>query len=62
LTRENVMKQAATFDDLRVDMLRPGIGVSTAPDDYNLFKRFQLVRFDGKSLQRLAPRDMRGWP
>jgi branched-chain amino acid transport system substrate-binding protein len=54
LTRENVMKQAATFNDLRVDMLRPGIGVSTSPDDYNLFKRFQLVRFDGKSLRPLG--------
>jgi branched-chain amino acid transport system substrate-binding protein len=54
LTRENIMKHAAAFNDLRVDMLRPGISVSTSPDDYNLFKRFQLVRFDGKSLRPLG--------
>lgn len=50
LTRENVMKQAARFHDLHVGMLRPGIGVSTSPQDYSMFKRFQLVRFDGKSM------------
>ena len=49
-TRENVMKQASGFHDLHVGMLRPGIGVSTSPQDYSMFKRFQLVRFDGKAL------------
>jgi ABC-type branched-subunit amino acid transport system substrate-binding protein len=54
LTRENVMRQAADLHDLHVDMLRPGMRVSTSPDDYNLFNRFQLVRFDGKSLRPLG--------
>ncbi|MGO8919893.1 MAG: ABC transporter substrate-binding protein [Stellaceae bacterium] len=54
LTRENVMRQAAAFHDQHVDMLRPGIGVSTSPDDYSLFNRFQLVRFDGTSLLPLG--------
>jgi hypothetical protein len=38
----------------RVDMLRAGISVSTSPDDYSMFKRFQLVRFDGKSLRPIG--------
>jgi branched-chain amino acid transport system substrate-binding protein len=54
LTRENVMRQAASLHDLRVDMLRPGIGVRTSPEDYRLFNRFQLVRFDGTALHPLG--------
>ena len=33
LTRENVMKQAASFQDLKLPMLLPGITVSTSADD-----------------------------
>jgi branched-chain amino acid transport system substrate-binding protein len=35
LTHENVMKQAANFQKLRVPMLLPGITVSTSPTDYH---------------------------
>jgi hypothetical protein len=34
LTRENVMKQAASIDDLKLPMLLPGITVSTSADDF----------------------------
>ncbi len=50
LTRANVMKQAASFHDLRVAMLQPGITVNTSPDDYNMFKTLQMLMFDGTHL------------
>jgi len=47
LTRENVMKQAASIHDLRLPMLLPGITVSTSADDYAPIKQMQLQKFDG---------------
>jgi len=46
LTRANVMAQAANLD-MEVPMLRPGIRVKTAPDDFYPVKDKHLVRFDG---------------
>jgi hypothetical protein len=34
LTRENVMKQAASLKGLKLPMLLPGITINTGPDDY----------------------------
>ena len=47
LTRENVMKQAASLKNFQVPMVIPGILANTGPDDYALFKAMQLVKFDG---------------
>jgi branched-chain amino acid transport system substrate-binding protein len=47
LTRENVMKQAASISDLKLPMLLPGIMVSTGADDYAPIKQMQLEKFDG---------------
>ena len=47
LTRENVMKQAASIHDLRLPMLLPGITVSTSADDFAPVKQMQLMKFDG---------------
>ncbi|MEA2815345.1 MAG: branched-chain amino acid transport system substrate-binding protein [Rhodospirillaceae bacterium] len=47
LTHENVMKQAANFQKLRVPMLLPGITVSTSPTDYYPIQAVQLQRFKG---------------
>jgi branched-chain amino acid transport system substrate-binding protein len=49
LTRENVLRQATAFNEFKLPLLLPGITVSTAPDDYHLFKQFWLGRFNGKS-------------
>ena len=48
LTRDNVMKQAASLD-LTLPMLLPGINVKTGPDDFFPIEREQLARFDGKT-------------
>jgi branched-chain amino acid transport system substrate-binding protein len=49
LTRDNVMKHAASLHDLKLPMLLPGITISTDGDDYAPIKQMQLQRFDGNS-------------
>ncbi|HYB56450.1 MAG TPA: ABC transporter substrate-binding protein [Alphaproteobacteria bacterium] len=49
LTRENIMKQAASIKSLELPMLLPGIKISTGPDDFAPIKQMQLMKFDGKS-------------
>jgi branched-chain amino acid transport system substrate-binding protein len=49
LTHENVMKQAANFQKLRVPLLLPGITVSTSPTDYYPIQAVQLSRFKGET-------------
>ena len=48
LTRDNVMKQAASLD-LTLPMLLPGVNIKTGPDDFYPIEREQLMRFNGKS-------------
>jgi branched-chain amino acid transport system substrate-binding protein len=51
LTRENVMKQAASIHDLKLPMLLPGIAMSTSETDFAPIKQMQLQRFDGATWQ-----------
>jgi branched-chain amino acid transport system substrate-binding protein len=48
LTRENIMRQAASLKDLRVDTLLPKILINTSKDDYAPIEAVQLQRFNGK--------------
>jgi branched-chain amino acid transport system substrate-binding protein len=41
LTRENVMKQAASLKDLELGMLLPGIKLNTGPNDFAPMKQMQ---------------------
>jgi branched-chain amino acid transport system substrate-binding protein len=50
LTRENVMKQAASLD-LTLPMLLPGVNIKTSATDFYPIEREQLARFDGKTWQ-----------
>jgi len=47
LTRENIMKQAASIHDLKLPMLLPGVTVSTSATDFAPIKQMQLEKFDG---------------
>ena len=49
LTRDNVMKQAASLKDFHTDLLLPGIMVNTSPDDYFPIEQMQLMRFNGQA-------------
>jgi ABC-type branched-subunit amino acid transport system substrate-binding protein len=48
LTRENVMKQAASLKDFRTEVLLPGIKINTGPDDFAPISQLQLMRFKGE--------------
>jgi branched-chain amino acid transport system substrate-binding protein len=49
LTRENLIKQAASIHDLKLPMLLPGITVSTSADDFAPIKQMQLEKYDGNT-------------
>jgi branched-chain amino acid transport system substrate-binding protein len=48
LTRDNVMKQAASLKDFEPDTLLPGIKINTAPDNFAPIEQLQMMRFKGK--------------
>ncbi|WP_368508814.1 ABC transporter substrate-binding protein [Bradyrhizobium lupini] len=48
LTRDNVMKQAASLKDFQPDTLLPGIKINTAADDFAPIEQLQMMRFKGK--------------
>jgi len=48
LTRENVMKQAASLKDFRTEVLLPGIKINTSPSDYAPISSLQLMKFKGE--------------
>jgi ABC-type branched-subunit amino acid transport system substrate-binding protein len=48
LTRENIMKQAASLKDFRTEVLLPGIKINTGPDDFAPISQLQLMRFKGE--------------
>jgi branched-chain amino acid transport system substrate-binding protein len=49
LTRENVMKRAASLHNLALPMLLPGIKLSTNANDFAPIKQMQLMKFDGNT-------------
>ena len=49
LTRENVIKQAASLKYFTSEMLLPGIPIDTSPGDYFPIEQMQLMRFTGES-------------
>ena len=55
LTRENVMKQAASIHHLDLPLLLPGIAVSTSPTDFAPIKQMQLEKFDGTTWEMFGP-------
>jgi branched-chain amino acid transport system substrate-binding protein len=54
LTRENVMKQAASLKDFEPLGLLPGIKVNTSPTDFAPISQLQLIRFKGETWERFG--------
>ena len=48
LTRENVMKQAASLKDFVPDTLLPGVKINTSPTDFAPIEQLQMMRFKGE--------------
>jgi branched-chain amino acid transport system substrate-binding protein len=47
LTRENVMKQAASLKDFTPDTLIPGITINTSPTDFAPVEQLKMMQFKG---------------
>src|SRR5436305_9060061 len=54
LTRENIMKQAASIKNLEVGGLLPGVKVNTSATDFAPLSQLQLMRFKGDSCERFG--------
>jgi branched-chain amino acid transport system substrate-binding protein len=55
LTRENVMKQAASLKDVETDLALPGMKVNTSPTDYRVNKQLQMMKFNGERWELFGP-------
>ncbi|MGL4560548.1 MAG: ABC transporter substrate-binding protein, partial [Afipia sp.] len=47
LTRENVMKQAASIKDLQLNVLLPGVKINTSATNFAPIAQLQLQKFKG---------------
>jgi ABC-type branched-subunit amino acid transport system substrate-binding protein len=55
LTRENVMKQAASLKNVELDLALPGMRINTSADDYRVNKQLQMMRFNGERWELFGP-------
>jgi branched-chain amino acid transport system substrate-binding protein len=49
LTRENIMKQAASMKDVEIPLLLPGIKINTSATDFYPIQSVKLARFKGET-------------
>ena len=54
LTRENVMRQAASMKGFAIDTLLPGVAISTSSQDFAPIQSVQLMRFNGTLWERFG--------
>jgi branched-chain amino acid transport system substrate-binding protein len=55
LTRENVMKQAASLKDFELPLLLPGIKVNTSATDFYPIEQLQMMKFNGTNWDLFGP-------
>ena len=55
LTRENVMKQAASLKELQQDLFLPGIKINTSPADFHPLDQNQMMKFTGERWEYFGP-------
>ena len=55
LSRENVMKQAASLSNFELPMLLPGIAINTSATNFAPIKQAQMRRFDGERYVPFGP-------
>ncbi len=53
-SRENVMKQAANIQHLKLPVALPGIEVNTSATDFRPISQMQLSKFNGKTFERFG--------
>src|SRR5256885_5811815 len=55
LSRENLMRQAASLKGLQIPMLVPGITINTSPSDHAPLEQMQVMRFTGERRESVGP-------
>ncbi len=55
LTRENVMKQAASLKDFAPDTMLPGVKLNTSATDFHPIEQLQMMRFKGEKWELFGP-------
>jgi branched-chain amino acid transport system substrate-binding protein len=55
LTRDNVMKQAASLKNLELGLLLPGMRINPGPNDFAPIKQMQMEQFDGERFELFGP-------
>ncbi|MBR0873017.1 ABC transporter substrate-binding protein [Bradyrhizobium tropiciagri] len=55
LSRDNVMRQAASLKDVKLDLLLPGLSINTSRTDYRVVKEFRMMRFTGERWEPFGP-------
>ena len=54
LSRENIMRQAASLRNYQNSIALPGIAINTGPTDFHPIKQMRLVQFDGNAWQPIG--------
>ena len=54
LSRENIMRQAASLRNYQNTVALPGIAISTGPADFHPIEQMRLVQFDGSAWQPIG--------
>ena len=54
LSRENVMRQAASLKNYHSGIILPGIAINTGPTDFRPIEQLRLVQFDGSAWQPIG--------
>jgi branched-chain amino acid transport system substrate-binding protein len=55
LTRENVMKQAASLKNVQLPMALPGVVLNTSATDFFPFKQMRMQKFNGERWELFGP-------
>jgi ABC-type branched-subunit amino acid transport system substrate-binding protein len=54
LSRENIMRQAASLKNYQSPIILPGIAINTGPADFHPIEQMRLVQFDGTAWQPIG--------
>ncbi len=54
LSRENIMRQAASLKDYQSSVALPGVVINTGPTDFHPIEQMRLVQFDGYTWQPIG--------
>src|SRR5215470_12550514 len=55
VSRDNLMRQAASLKGLHVPMLLPGVAINTSASDFSPMEQMQMMRFTGGHWERFGP-------